>query len=117
MLIHLTTPTFDLDGALTIAVLPSSDFGETRRRMTRIATLDGGAVFNDAGAAEVDRTITLQWRPQSAESEALIARLVRLYSSVRLSCRSGVYRAAPESYKTTPAQSTMTLLVAEKLTP
>ena len=73
-------------------------------------------LFNDFGAVEGDRTITLQWAPQSAESEALIARLVRLYPRVRLSCKNGLYLAAPESYKTTPTQSTLTLLVAEKLT-
>jgi len=116
MLIHLATTTFDLDGALTLRALASSDFGETRRRMNRIATLDGGVVFNDFGATDGDRTIRLQWVPQDAASEAQIARLVRLYQRLRISCPDGVYLAAPESYKSSQNLSTMTLLIAEKLT-
>ena len=116
MLIHLAATTFDLDGSFTLRVLPASDFGETRRRMNRIATLDGAAVFNDFGASEADRTIRLEWRPGSAAHEASIERLVRLYSRLRLSCRDGLYLVAPESYKASPNQSVMTLLVVENLT-
>lgn len=116
MLIHLAATTFDLDGALVLRVLPASDFGETRRRMNRIATLDGGAVFNDFGATDADRIIRLEWRPASAAQEAQVERLTRLYSRLRLSCRDGLYLVAPESYKASPNQSVMTLLVVENLT-
>jgi len=116
MLIHLAATTFDLDGAVTLRVLPGSDFGEIRRRMNRIATLDGGVVTNDFGATDGDRTIRLQWAPMAPADEALAARLVRLYSRLRLSCRDGLYLVAPESYKASPNQSVMTLLVVENLT-
>jgi len=115
MRIHLTTTTFDLDGAVTLRVLPGSDFGEIRRRMNRIATLDGGVVTNDFGATDGDRTIRLQWTPQNAASEAQIARLVRLYQRLRVSCSEGVFLAAPESYKSSSNVSTLSLLIAEKL--
>ncbi len=61
MQVTLSTTTFDLDGHITIDALPAStDLGEVRRRMNRVATLDGGAAFNDAGYSEADRTIRLQ---------------------------------------------------------
>ena len=117
MQVTLSTPTFDLDGHITIDALPAStDLGEVRRRMNRVATLDGGAAFNDAGFSEADRTIRLQWTPQNAASEAQIARLVRLYQRLRVSCSEGVFLAAPESYKSQANVSTLSLLVAEKLT-
>ena len=116
MLVTLSTTTFDLDGAIEIDALETSDLGETRRRMNRIATLDGGVVFNDFGATDGDRTIRLQWTPQDAATEAAIARLVRLYSRLRLSCKDGLYLVAPESYKAAAATSVMTLLVVENLT-
>ena len=116
MLVTLSTTTFDLDGAIEIDALETSDLGETRRRMNRIATLDGGVVFNDFGATDGDRTIRLQWTPQDAATEAAIVRLVRLYQRLRISCPDGVYLAAPESYKSMQNLSTMTLLIAEKLT-
>ena len=116
MLVYLSSTTFDVDGAIEINALETSDFGEIRRRMNRIATLDGGVVFNDFGATDGDRTISLQWTPQDAASEAQIARLVRLYQRLRISCPEGVFLVAPESYKSTQNLSTLTLLIAEKLT-
>ena len=116
MQVTLSTPTFDIDGHITIDALPAStDLGEVRRRMNRVATLDGGAAFNDAGYSEADRTIRLQWTPQNAASEAQIARLVRLYQRLRISCSEGVFLAAPESYKSSSGVSTLSLLVAEKI--
>ena len=116
MQVTLSATTFDLDGHVTIDALPAStDLGEVRRRMNRVATLDGGAAFNDAGYSEADRTIRLQWTPQNAASEAQIARLVRLYQRLRVSCSEGVFLAAPEAYKSSQNASTLSLLVAEKL--
>lgn len=115
MLVTLSTTTFDLDGAIEIDALETSDLGETRRRMNRIATLDGGVVFNDFGATDGDRTIRLQWTPQDAATEAAIARLVRLYQRLRVSCSEGVFLAAPEAYKSSQNVSTLSLLVAQKL--
>ena len=116
MLITLTTPTYDLDGYAEIDALPgSTDLGEVRRRLSRVATLDGGAVFNDGGSSEADRSISLRWTPADAATEATIARMVRLYQRLRISCTEGVFDAAPESYKSTQNVSSLTLLVAEKL--
>ena len=116
MQVTLSTTTFDLDGYITLECLPETDLGEVRRRMNRVQTLDGGAAFNDAGTSEADRTIRLQWTPQDAAKEAQIARLVRLYQRLRVSCSEGVFLAAPESYKSQANVSTLSLLVAEKLT-
>lgn len=115
MRVTLTTITFDPLGVVEIDALPSSTPGETRRRMNRIATLDGGAVFNDFGYAEADRTIELRWAPRSAAHEAALERLAQLYVQVRVAMPGGCYLAAPESYKPGASESTLTLLVSEKL--
>jgi len=111
----LTSLTFDPAGVVEIDALPESSTGETRRRMNRVATLDGGAVFNDFGFSEVDRTIELRWIPRSAEHESAVDRLVQLYAQVRLSVRAGCYLVAPESYRPGAGESSLTLLVVEKL--
>ena len=116
MQVTLSTTTFDIDGHVVLDCLPgTTDLGEVRRRMNRVQTLDGGAAFNDAGYSEADRTIRLQWTPQNAASEAQLARLVRLYQRLRVSCSEGVFLAAPESYKSSSNVSTLSLLIAEKL--
>ena len=86
--------------------------------MNRIATLDGGAVFNDSGFSEADRTIRATWLFQGAEKESAIARMVRLYQRLILSCDEGVFLVAPESYKKKSNRrgGSLSLLVAEKLT-
>lgn len=112
---HLSTPTFDPDGVAVIDLLPSADLGESRRRMNRISTLDGGSVVNDFGHSESDRTISLRWLPVSLESEAAIERLVQDYSRLVVSTASGVFLAAPESYQFQRGESTLVLLALEKL--
>jgi len=116
MLVTLTTTTFDPLGSVELEVLDDqSDFGQTTRRVTRIATLDGGAVFNDFGHAYGDRTITLVWLITSDAQESAVERLVRLYSLLNVSLPDGVYQAAPQSYASTQTQGTLTLLVKSKL--
>ncbi len=114
MLIALSTPTFDLDGYVEIDA--TIDTGSQRRRVNRIATLDGGAVLNDFGYSEADRTMVAEWTFKDAATEVIVARMVRLYSRLVLSCVDGVFTVAPESYKSSQNLSTMTLLIAEKLT-
>lgn len=116
MLVTITTTTFDPLGAVELEILSDqSDFGETARRVTRIATLDGGAVFNDFGHAYGDRTIRLVWSITSDAQESAVERLVRLYSLLNVSLPDGVYQAAPQSYASTQTQGTLTLLVKFKL--
>ena len=112
MLNTITTTTFDLDGYAEIDA--TTDQGTQARRVNRVATLDGSSVFNDFGYSESDRTITATWTPDDAEREATVARMVRLYSRLLFSCRDGVFLVAPESYKSTGAISTLTLLVVSK---
>jgi len=111
----LTALTFDPAGVVDIDALPESSMGETRRRMNRVATLDGGAVFNDFGYSHADRTIELRWAPRSAEHESAVDRLVQLYAQVRLSMRAGCYLVSLESYRPGAGESSLTLLVVEKL--
>ncbi len=110
----LTTTTFDPLGAVTLHCLPDTTTGEVRRRMNRIATLDGGAVFNDFGASESDRTIELRWRPTDAETEANVERLVKLYAQLHLATPRGCWLVAPEAYTPGATESRLVLLVVRK---
>ena len=115
MLITLSTPVWDVQGYVEVDALPSQNEGEVRRRVGRIPTLDGGAVVNDAGYSDADRTIDLKWMPVSAAFEDSIERLVRFYPRINVSTRSGFYEAAVESYRPTPTESTLRLLLLSKL--
>lgn len=115
MRVTLSPIDFDPLGTVTIDAMPDQTTGETRRRMNRIATLDGGAVFNDFGYSEADRTIQLRWRPKSSAQEAAVKRLVELYARVHVATPEGFYLAGLEVYRPGVKESSLYLLVAEKL--
>ena len=117
MRVHLAALTFDPLGAVTLDVRPESAGFERRRRINRVATLDGGAAFNDNGFSDADTTISLSWTPRNRPAEAAIERLVRLYSFITLAMPGGLYRVAVEAYTPTPTESTLSLLVAARLAP
>ena len=114
MRIVLSTITFDLAGVVPLDVQADQFYGETRRRMNRIATLDGGAVFNDFGFSEADRTLRLRWSSTRA-LDAAVERLVQLYARVHVASPGGFYVAGIEVYAPGTTESSLTLLVAEKL--
>lgn len=113
---HISTLTFDPDGAVTIELDPDQTrLGESRRRMNRIATLDGSAVVNDFGYSDADRTIRLQWVPVSKDYEANIERLVQTNARLHVATAEGFFLAAPESYEQRSTQSVLVLLALAKL--
>lgn len=115
MLCTLTTPTYDLDGvvALRLSALPEPD-GQ-RRRVNRIATLDGGVAINDFGFADADRTLLLRWVPTGQAQHAEIERLVQTYPLLQVATQAGVFLAAPEVYVAGAEESSLRLLVTAKL--
>lgn len=115
MLHTLSTPTVDIEGYVELRVRDDQPPGEARRRVTRAATLDGGAVMNDFGFTDADRTIELSWRPTTPGHEASVLRLVELYGRLHVSTRAGVFLAAPESYRQGADESRLRLLVLSKI--
>jgi len=111
----LSTPTFDPLGYVALDVRPQSIGGDRRRRVNRIATLDGGVVFTEGGYTHADRTITLTWAVRSVAEEAAVARLLELYPRLRLAMDRAVYLVAPEVFAPGPTESQLTLLVVEQM--
>lgn len=70
---------------------PESDLRTLARRLTRTATLDGGAVVADGGFCQADRTITLAIRDLSAADADLLEEIAATDEQV-LSLPTGCYR-------------------------
>lgn len=115
MRVVLSALTFDPAGVVPLDVMPGEFYGPTARRMNRVATLDGGAVTNDFGYSEADRTLTARWVPRKAATEAAVDRLTQLYTRVYVATPKGFYLAAIEAYTPGATESTLTLLVVSKL--
>ena len=115
MHVFLSSPTFDLNGTARLTPAPASDFGEVRRRVNRVQTLDGGVAVNDGGACDGDRTLSLQWRPGALGYEQGIEHLVATYPRLYAATRDGFYAVVPESYRRATSESKLVLLVVERL--
>lgn len=113
-MITISSPTFDLDAYIQISPIPGGD-GETRRRVSRVKTLDGGVAVSDRGHSEGDRTIEYRWRPISKAHNDAVSRMVKLYPLVNVSNADGVFSAVPESFVPSPDECVITLLVTEKV--
>lgn len=116
MRVVFSSVAYDPLGVIELEINPEdSDFGEDRRRVNRIATLNGGVVFNDFGFTHGDKTITLSWRSKDVESENLVSRLVRLYNYANVFLPTGVFTAGIQNYSLKGDSSNITFLVKSKL--
>ena len=115
MLLAISTPEYDLQGHVLLDALPETALGDTRRRVNRVQTLDGGVVFNDFGHAAGDRAVEIRWTPTSAAQADNVERLVRDYAQLQLAQRDGVYLVVPEAVTRTESDATLRLLVSHKL--
>ena len=116
MLVHISAPLFDPAGVISLDIdEKESNFGDSSRRVTRIATLDGGAVFNDFGFSHSDKTVTLVHAVKTKAEALSVEQLVSVYSLLNVSLPNGFYSVAPESYVLTQETGTLTLLVKSKL--
>jgi hypothetical protein len=114
-MISITTPTFDLDGVLTLQRTEESDQNTHSRRVTRTATLDGSAVLVDQGYSHADRTIKAKARQLSQDDFDRAAYLLQTYPLLVVSCEAGVFTAAPERLTPVGDGLDLLLLVSEKL--
>jgi len=112
--IGIATLTFDTEGALLLEELPSgTDYGAVTRRVSRRATLDGGAAFEDRGSFVADREFRIELRADAALAGNL-RRLVQTYRWLLVSTREGVFLAAPSRADLGPDRFRLSFLVSEK---
>lgn len=115
MRVIISAPTFDIEGNEQINPLATSELGQITRRVNRVATLDGGAVVNDAGYWAADRTLRVRWRITSKRQLENIRRMVKTYPRLIVSTQDGTFSAAPQSINNDEGDGDMILLVMEQL--
>ena len=115
--IGISTPAADAAGARILYLLPASrsSLDAGTRRVTRTATLDGGAVTYDAGYSVSDLTWSLSVRATSVTIGAFLAYLVKTYSLIRIATDAGVFDASPRAWRVEDGQATLEALVMEQI--
>ena len=113
-MISLSTPTFDIDGFVSFE--PDEDSPpEMFRRVVRARTLDGGVAINDSGYSDGDSTLDYTWQTVSRGHTDAVAYLFKNYRLLTVSTPEGVYLAAPQAFDPGQDESSLTLLVKERL--
>ena len=110
MNIIITAPEFDPDGT-RILRQEASALLENRsgsRRVSRTATLDGGAIPYDTGYAAADRTIRISTDIRHLD---WLSRMVKLYAEVRVSTEEGLFYGIPSAWSAKNNRAGMDVLI------
>jgi len=111
--IHISAKSYDL---LAVASIENPIIGETvTRRVNRVATLDGGAAFNENGFSHADRDLSIRWTPSSLAQINAVQRMTELHQRVIVSMRSGCFEAAIQTFEPSDEECRLDLLIASKL--
>jgi hypothetical protein len=115
-MIGISTITFDLDGAFIFCNIHEDIKNRAAaRRISRTATLDGGAVITDGGYSDGDRTITIKQKNCAKEDVDFAKYIIENYALVVLTTEDGVFTAAPESYNVDYEVLSIKLLIKSKI--
>ncbi len=112
MMLAIATLTIDPFGAQLLDLpVGTTSLGDTTRRLSRVATLDGGATILDGGYTVTDRTITIDLAGQTKQTVDDLKYLCEVYEKLVVMTEDGAFMAAPERVSIGRNQS-MTLLVS-----
>lgn len=117
-MIGISTQTYDLNGTRIFQQADIETEASNRtlsRRVTRVATLDGGSVLSDSGAAHGDREILVVEPRADEEAVAWAAYIVENYELVTVAMRDGAFSGCPETYRVNGGSLEINVLVKEKL--
>lgn len=115
MLASLTALAFDPLGDVLLDVLPLSATPAARRRVSRTATLDGGAVITDQGYSAGDLSFELQITGLTVAQELAIRHLVTYHAGIVLSVPAGCFRGTISSADLGRNPPSVTFLVVEQV--
>jgi len=113
-MISITTLGYNENGFVIIEDNFQSKIAEISARRTRIPTLDGGAVFVDAGFSEADRTFIIKGDIDADQKESI----EQIFSSeeyVEVTCIEGVFLGKISDVTYDNYELELTFLVSEKV--
>ena len=89
---------------------------EGSRRLSRTATLDGGAVITDGGVTDADRSFDFTAIQAPEDTIETLWAMFQAEDLVHLSCPEGVFTGYMQRVKITASGVNISFMVHEKLT-
>lgn len=113
-MIGVAAPVFDIDGAVKLKNI-DADFDTTSRRISRTATIDGGAYVSDQGYSDADLIINIKARDLTNAEAIMIRELVQNYGTLVATTPRAAYTVAPFSFSYRGGVASLVLYVREKI--
>lgn len=111
-MICISMTTVDVNGHVVLNDI-DSDFGTVYARVSRVATLDGGAVFVQNGISNADRTFRIKAKITESQKET-IEHIFNNSTYVNISCSEGFFIGSISSIDTSSQDFTATILIKSK---
>lgn len=113
--VWINPPTYNVDGDLRLDITGDTELETVSRRLSRTATLDGGAVIYDTGHSSGDRTFNLFFPGISQANSELLQAWTKAYSILHITTAESTFEIAPETYKYARGRGQLTALVQSDL--
>lgn len=108
MIASICTDLFSQSGAFIVEMGSKSVVDDIKRRVSRTATLDGGATTVDLGYSDSDRSFSIITKDVLAATE--IREKARTHSNFTLSVKSGFFRCTLEKITFSSGEAKISLL-------
>jgi hypothetical protein len=115
MIVQIASKLFDPVGVLVIETLSGTNDSPVSRRLSKVATLNGGVAVNDGGFSHGDREITFEYRAKNKNQDTIARRLVELHARVLVSTDEGVFDCVPLRFSPDTERRRFTFSVIEKV--
>jgi hypothetical protein len=114
--IILTSKAYDLIGLVIIREdAQNTQVDDTRRRVSMVATLDGGAVPVDGGYSDGDTELVIKTKTMARDDFLRVQRMEQLYGVQQCATHQGVFEGSILSLKVVKGSVAIRFLVSEKI--
>lgn len=110
-MIIISTTTGDINGHVSINT--NIDIRDNIARVSRVKTLDGGAVVDNSGFSYSDITVNISTRISESQA-ATLWYIFKTYTAILLSTNAGLFLAAIKRLKTNNGALDMTILIESR---
>jgi len=115
MNVSISSPTFDIDGHVWITNALPGGMSDFSLRVSRVATLDGGAAINNFGYSDADLTMDIRWPATDKAIVESIRRMTKSYSRLIVATADGCFVGTPASFSLSDGEAEIQILIEKRL--
>ena len=115
MNVSISSPVFDINGHARIMNALPGGMSDFSLRVSRVATLDGGAAINNFGYSDADLTMDIRWPATDEAIVESVRRMAKIYSRLIIATAEGCFVGAPASFSLSDGEAGIQILIEKRL--